>query len=155
MYRQIDSVILGGVYEITLDSVDCENGQQTWIYTVTELDGQDISSWALQICEDAEVESSTPQAIVEDPNTGQGLGNCFNINNEDGCFVGSSEPVVLKQAKWNIESSFTTGTFEFTLDGCYEIGDVYVVVKSGNNCFCGMIQGPICSDSVGRGILFI
>jgi hypothetical protein len=153
----IDSVVLGGdLYEITLVSVECLNGQQTWVYTVTELNGQDISNWALQICEDATVESYDPPAIVEDPNTGGGQGNCLNINNDIGCFTGT-EPVVLQQIKWNVNDDFTTGTFEFTLDECYEIGDVYVSVKAGDACFCGMIQGPICGDvpPSGRGILFI
>lgn len=156
MHRQLDNVVIvDSIYRITLDSVTIndENGQQTWTYIVEELENSmDISNWALEICEDATVVSSTEGAEVGPP--GGGEGNCLNGEN---C---SLEYDVLKQIKWAVDDDFTIGTFEFTLDRCYPMGEVYVAIKTGgtDQCFCSRIQGPVCGNCPpipGRGILFI
>lgn len=140
------------LYKITFMSII----DNKWTYFVEKLsqDAHDISNWALEICKDATVTDSNPEgAEIGDPNQGVGQGNCLNINNPIGCFD-SQLPIVEKQIKWNT----TGGTFEFTLDQCYVTGCVHVAIKAGNECFCGMIEGPTCETcppDPGRGILFI
>lgn len=147
------------LYRITLDSIVCNNGEQTWTYIVEKVSDQakDISNWALEICESAVVKSFTPTAGADfgNPNNGIGKGNCLNVKNSISCVYDPSPnptPVVLQQAKWNT----TGGTFSFTLDKCYEPKESLVAIKTGgeDKCFCGTILGPSCIEQPpSRGLL--
>lgn len=140
----IDSYDFNGLYTITLDSIVCTDGQQTWTYTVTLYD-QGISNWALEVCKDFTNENvtSTREGIVENPNEGGGLGNCLNKNNTIGCIFGTGD-VVEKQIKWNTS---TGGVFQFTVNGCYESQKVHVAIKQATVCYCGTILGPSCTET--------
>jgi len=112
--------------KVTVDLVDPEPGDVgyffTWTYEVTEPGGKckDLSDWALVLPEGAKVVGATPGAEVGfNPHTGD-----YSI-------------------KWDVTDSFTSDTFFFTLDGCYDTGRVEYAAKAGRTLDEGLTDGPV------------
>jgi len=84
-----------------------EDGTVTWSYIVTEPGGKckDLSDWALVLPEGAKVvdASPSPYEVGVNPHT-------------KDLFEGDS-------IKWDVTDSFTSGTFSFTLEDSYYMGD--------------------------------
>src|SRR5690554_2091826 len=127
-----DSIVLNG-YTITLQRpVQCINNTQIWTYSVvrTGTPQNAISFWALGLEHTPPyvIKDTEPQAEFTDP-------VCLDTPPPD-------RPVV----KWNIQNGdqFQSGTFSFTLQGCFTEMQRDVCLHAGGECFCGMITGPGC-----------
>lgn len=100
----------------------------TWTYKVSEISGRDLSHWNLGIvnCLD-KISSASPTsgyASGRDGSTG---------------FVG---------IKWDVNDSFKQGTFSFTLNGNYAMGNIEALAKAGNASATTQIAGPDCSETI-------
>ncbi|MDK2822465.1 MAG: hypothetical protein PWQ67_852 [Clostridia bacterium] len=136
-----DNVVLNG-YTITLANIDNSNcpNSQTWTYTVVRTATLEnaIRFWSLGL-------EHEPPFIILDTD------NMTNIGMAD---VDFSDPVCLDSLpptrpviKWDIPQPtdlFVTGTFSFTLQGCFGEQQRDVALNAGGTCFFGQITGPSC-----------
>jgi hypothetical protein len=103
-----------------------QNGN-TWVYEVNEIDGNDLSSWLLNI------DSCLNQVVSFTPSS--------------GASIGTDASTGLSGIKWDVASSFTSGTFSFTLNDTYPSGEVDVLAKSNTVFGTVGIVGPICDGT--------
>jgi hypothetical protein len=105
------------------------DGTSTWTYKVTGVAPggptyKDLSHWVLALCNNHSVTVATGNfEVVNDPTL-----NVYGLKWDD-----------------EINKSGGTETFAFTLDGHYEVDDIEVAFKAGQNLFYCTIPGPGCA----------
>ncbi len=130
MLAQADIVTLGdgeSKYEIYLES----HVGNTWTYSVKEVAGKSLSHWNVGIQSCIDNNSITAHSPVQN----------YDITDGSTSFEG---------IKWDVEESFTSGTFSFTLNADYpEITTIKVQAKAGSrgNERTGTVTGPDCSNA--------
>ncbi|MGI6209145.1 MAG: MSCRAMM family protein, partial [Anaerolineae bacterium] len=102
----------------------------TWSYYVKELGGKNLSHIAFEVC--AEIVDFTPKA---------------GTNGVSSVQKGYDATTGISGIKWNFNYSFREGTFSFTLNGDYPMGQVRVGAKAGTSYGTGTIIGPVCSGA--------
>ena len=112
----------GSEYEIYLES----HVDNTWTYSVSEVSGKSLSHWnvGIQSCMDKDaVVGSSPTGDVKDGSTS------------------------FKGMKWDVNESFTQGTFSITLNGDYPETTIKAQAKAGKpgNERTGDVKGPDCT----------
>jgi len=124
MVSQAEIITLGdgsSKYDISLQS----HVGNTWTYSVSEVSGKSLSHWNLGI----------PSCIehIVDYSPAQGYDTTDGSTNFEGI-------------KWDVEESFTSGTFSITLDADYPETTILVQAKAGKkgNERTGEIIGPNC-----------
>jgi len=126
MVSQAEIITLGdgSQYDISLQS----HVGNAWTYSVSEVSGKSLSHWNLGIkaCMDkGAVVSTSPTGDVKDGSTD---------------FEGM---------KWDVDESFTSGTFSITLDADYPETTILAQAKAGKpgNERTGNVSGPDCSGT--------
>lgn len=148
-----NSVTLAG-YTITfVDAVCNSDNTQTWKYsisiTTTSPPGQEISDWVLQLC------SNPVQKVV---NFSAPAGITAETETFRSCLSNSSPPppiTTFNGIKYDgVNNNNVTGTYTFTINGCFQKTDVNIAVKTGGGdpssatCFLGVITGPSCTPII-------
>jgi hypothetical protein len=121
-----------GWFSVTyLGMTDNGDGTSTWTYQVDELGSgkgfKDLSHWTLGLEDSITVVSGNPGSyeLGKDPKTG------------------------VRGIKWNVNDSFKSGTFSFTVQGVWAEGSVAVATKAGTGTETGQIIGPSSQLSEG------
>jgi hypothetical protein len=125
------TVTFGGneyYFEFCGSEYDDQNDQTTFLYRVTEIDGQNLSHWVLSLCEEA-------------------LAAFVSGSPTDGLETGTDGSTGAVGVKWNTADGFSSGEFSFILDGFFgEDPDVVVLAKAGNDNNTSTITGPSCEE---------
>ena len=94
----------------------------TWSYQVDEIDGRDLSHWLLSI------NTCLNKIVSATPN---------------GAEIGTDSSTGVAGIKWNVaRSDFSSGTFSFTLDDNYPVGDGRGVGQSRRHLWHGQYPRP-------------
>lgn len=98
----------------------------TWSYQVDEIKGRDLGYWLLNIktCL-SNIVSYTPSGAV----------------------IGTDSSSGMAGIKWNVATSFTSGTFSFTLDDSYPSGMVTALANAQTTFGTVSIRGPLCDGT--------
>ncbi len=99
----------------------------TWEYSVREMSGKSLSHWNLGI----------PSCIK----------NIRDYSPKKDYEAGIDGSTDFEGIKWDVEESFTEGTFTITLDGDYPETTILAQAKAGpaENARTGEVRGPGCS----------
>jgi hypothetical protein len=100
--------------------------ETTWTYEVSEVEGADLSHWVLSI------NSCLDRIVTSSPG---------------GAELGVDGSTGVSGIKWNVNDSFTRGTFSFTLNGNYPSGVVNALAKAGDVYGTVQIRGPVCDGT--------
>lgn len=139
--------------------------EQTWVYIITQTgptQGSEISDFEIQLCDNHEVLSVSKNGDVVPISDAATLNiKVFNPPNANSsCLFQSGQNI--RVIKWESLSNADVqpntdpdvGQYDFTLAGCYEIGDINAAIKGGPDCDVRTIQGPTCQQLPPRGIDF-